>query len=159
MADRDLRKMNRKELLELLIVSEKENEQLKERLQQQEAQLRNRDFQIKNSGSMAEAALALSGVFENADKAATQYLENIKRCSEQQQSIYDRIVTEAERKAKAILDNAESEKQKRIKEADAYWLNLSTKLEAFYQAHLGLKELISLQPRKSSETDEKRYKN
>ena len=110
MADSDLRKINRKELLELLIASEKENDQLKERLQQQAVQLQSRDLQIKNAGSIAEAALALNGVFESADKAAAQYLENIKRCSEQQQNIYDKIVSEAEQKAKTILDNAEKEK-------------------------------------------------
>ena len=42
---------------------------------------------MKDAGSIAEAALALNSVFEDADKAAAQYLENIKRCSEQQQSI------------------------------------------------------------------------
>ena len=113
MTDRELRKMNRKELLELLIASEKENDQLKERLQQQAVQLQSRDLQIKNAGSIAEAALALNGVFESADRAAAQYLENIKRCSEQQKDIYDRIVSEAEQKAKEILDNAEKEKQQK----------------------------------------------
>ena len=127
MADRDLRKMNRKELLELLIASEKENDQLKEQLQQQTVQLQNRELQIKNAGSIAEAALALNGVFESADKAAAQYLENIKRCSEQQQSIYDKIVSEAEQKAKTILDNAESEKQQKIKAADEHMKKLERK--------------------------------
>lgn len=145
MADRDLRKMNRKELLELLIASEKENDQLKEQLQQQTVQLQNRELQIKNAGSIAEAALVLNGVFESTEKAAAQYLENIKHCSEQQQSIYNRIVSEAEQKAKTILDNAEKEKQQKIKAADEYWKNLSTKLEEFYQSHVGLRELLSVQ--------------
>ena len=134
MVDRDLRKMNRKELLELLIASEKENDQLKEQLQQQTVQLQNRELQIKDAGSIAEAALVLNGVFESTEKAAAQYLENIKHCSEQQQSIYDKIVSEAEQKAKTILDNAEKEKQQKIKAADEYWKNLSVKLEEFYQS-------------------------
>ena len=150
MADRDLRKMNRKELLELLIASAKENDQLKERLQQQAVQLQSRDFQIKNAGSIAEAALALNGVFESADKAAAQYLENIKRCSEQQQGAYDKIVSEAEQKAKTIIGDAEREKLKRINEADEYWKSLSIKLEAFYQSHVGLRELLSVQSGKES---------
>lgn len=150
MADRDLRKMNRKELLELLIASEKENDRLKEQLQQQAVQLQSRTIQVKNAGSIAEAALALNGVFESADKAAAQYLENIKRCSEQQQSIYGRIVSEAEQKAKEILENAESEKQQKIKAADEYWQNLSTKLEAFYQSHVELRELLSVQSGKET---------
>ena len=127
MADRDLRKMNRKELLELLIALKKENDQLKKQLQKQTVQLRSRELQIKNAGSIAEAALALNGVFESADKAAAQYLENIQRCSEQQQSIYNRIVSEAEQKAKTILDNAEKEKQQKIKAADEHMKKLERK--------------------------------
>ena len=93
----------------------------------------------------------MNSVFENADIAAAQYLENIKRFSEQQKNIYDNIVLAAERKAKEILDNAENEKQERINEADEYWKNLSTKLEEFYQKHLGLRELLSVQSKKTSE--------
>lgn len=153
MADRDLRKMNRKELLELLIALKKENDQLKKQLQKQAVQLQSRTIQVKNAGSIAEAALALNGVFESADKAAAQYLENIKLCSEQQQSIYDKIVSEAEQKAKTIIDDAEREKRKRIKEADEYWKSLSIKLEAFYQSHVGLRELLSVQSgKKTSES-------
>lgn len=150
MTDRDLRKMNRNELLELLIASEKENDQLKERLQQQEDRLQSRDIRIKNAGSIAEAALVLNGVFESADKAEKQYLENIKRCSEQQKSIYSRIVSEAEQKAKSILNNAKIEKQQKIKAADEYWKNLSMKLEEFYQSHVGLRELLSIQSSKKT---------
>ena len=150
MTDRNLRKMNRKELLELLIASERENDQLKERLHQQEVQIQSRDIRIKNVGSIAEAALALNGVFESADKAAAQYLENIKCCSEQQQSIYDKIVSEAEQEAKAIIGDAEREKLKRINEADEYWKNFSMKLEEFYQSHIGLRELLSVQSGKKT---------
>lgn len=113
MTDRDLRKMNRKELLEMLIALQSENEQLKERLHQQELQLQNREIQIKNAGSMAEAALVLNGVFESVDRAAAQYLENIKRCSEQQQNSCDRIDCEAKPKAKEIPDNGENEIQQK----------------------------------------------
>ena len=94
--------------------------------------------------------MALNGVFESAEKAAAQYLENIKRCSEQQESIYNRIVSEAEQKAKSILDNAEMEKQKRIQAADNYLQDLSTKLEAFNQSHLGLRELFLVQSGKKT---------
>ena len=144
MTDRDLRKMNRRELIELLIASENENNQIKEQLGQQTVQLQNKKLQIENAGSMAEAAMALNGVFESVDKAAAQYLENIRLCSEQQKTTYDRIVSEATQKANEILDNAEKEKQKMINEADVYWQNLSVKLEAFYQEHVGLKELLQV---------------
>lgn len=109
MTDGNLKKLNRRELLELLVASERENEQLRERLQHREAELRSRDIQVQQIGSLAGAALALNNVFESADKAAAQYLDNIKRCSEQQESIYNNIISDAEKKAKAIIENAERE--------------------------------------------------
>lgn len=142
--NRDLRKMGRRDLLELLIASEEENNRLREQLEQLTVQLQSKKLQIENAGSMAEAAMTLNGVFESADKAAAQYLENIRLCSEQQKSIYDKVVSEAEQKAKEILDSAEKEKQKRINEADAYWQNLSTKLDAVYQDHVGLREMLAV---------------
>ena len=152
MTDHDVKKMNRKELLELLIASEEENARLRDRLEQQEALLQSRDIQIKNVGSLAEAALVLNGVFESADKAAAQYLENMKRCSEQQEGLYNKIVADAEQKAKAILDNAETVRRQKIDEAEAYWRNLSAKLEAFYQSHVGLRErLLAQSNEKTSE--------
>lgn len=149
--NRDLRKMGRRDLLELLIASEEENNRLREQLEQQAVQLQSKKLQIENAGSMAEAAMALNGVFESADKAAAQYLENIRLCSEQQKSIYDKIVSEAEQKAKEIIDSAEKEKQKRFNEADAYWQNLSTKLDAFCRDHIGLQELLPILRKKGED--------
>lgn len=64
-----------------------------ERLSQKDAQiaeLRNtiiemkqsRVIELENAGSIAEAALRLNGVFEAAQKAAEQYLMNVKRIGE-----------------------------------------------------------------------------
>ena len=137
--------MNRKELLELLIESEKENEQLREELREQSLRLESREIRINEAGNMANAALALNGVFENVDKAAEQYLENIRRYSVQQEDLYAVIVSAAEKKAREILEKAEQEKQQKIRSAEEYWQSLSTRLEAFYKEHEGLREYLSAQ--------------
>lgn len=154
MADRELRKMNRRELLELLIASEKENERLKASVEQLKAQLQSRDIQIANAGSLAEAALTLNGFFESADKAAEQYLETLRNCIEQQQEAYDRIVSEAEAKAQAILEEAENEKKQIVEAADEYWKDLKEQLEIFYLEHSDLDEYYQLYYRKNAGTDE-----
>lgn len=79
MTDKELRKLKRVELLEMLIEQSKENEELKRQLQEANEKLQSRDIMIKNSGSIAEAALKLNSVFEAAQKAAEQYLDNVKR--------------------------------------------------------------------------------
>lgn len=79
MAGKDLRKLNKTELLELLIEQGRENLALRERLEKAEAELAERRVAIAESGSIAEAALKLSGVFEAAQKAIDLYRENCER--------------------------------------------------------------------------------
>ena len=82
MTDKELRKLKRVELLEMLIEQSKENEELKRQLKEAEEKLESREIMLRQSGSIAEAALKLNGVFEAAQKAAEQYLENVKRVSD-----------------------------------------------------------------------------
>lgn len=90
MTDKELKKLSRYELLEMLLEQSKEVERLKEELEKANALLEERQILIHNAGSIAEASLKLNGVFEAAQKAADQYLENIKQihglcaCSEKE---------------------------------------------------------------------------
>lgn len=78
MTDKELKRLSRVELLELLLAQMEENEKLSRQLQKAQIALENRKIEIENAGTMAEAALRLNGVFEAADQAAKQYLENIQ---------------------------------------------------------------------------------
>lgn len=82
MTDKELRRMSRRELLEMLVALKKENTKLRQELEQAQTELNNRYIAIKQSGTMAEAALRLNKVFEAADWAARQYLQNIKAQAE-----------------------------------------------------------------------------
>ncbi len=164
MTDRDLQKLNRKELLVLLVESEKENGELRALLEQKTKELENIELQTGEAGSLAEAALKLSGIFEAADRAVLQYRKNITRCNEGQLSEYDRAIAEAENKAAAIVseaeqkaaalteeaerfaretvENAEAESSEKMRAADEYWAKLSNKLESFYAEHAGLRDMM-----------------
>ena len=107
---------------------EQQNERLKKRIEELKEAVMNRDLAIEQAGSMAEAALALNGVFEAADEAAEQYKENIRRrCREEQEKAYAEIVRAAEQRAEEILWVAEEEKKRKIAEADAFWHKLNRK--------------------------------
>lgn len=94
MANKDLKKLSRAELLEMLIAQSKEVADLRERLNDAEEQLADRQIRIDSAGSIAEASLALNGVFEAAQKAAEQYLENVRRqadmCAEMERQSRER---------------------------------------------------------------------
>ena len=81
MKDKELRHLSRSELLEMLLVQVDENKKLKMQLNEMQAQLDNRQILMNEAGSIAEAALQLNGVFDAAQNAAAQYLENIRRLS------------------------------------------------------------------------------
>lgn len=79
MFDKNHIKLSRGELLELLISEREKNEELKRQLQEARNELTSKEIIINNAGSIAEAALALNGLFEAADKACAQYKENLER--------------------------------------------------------------------------------
>ena len=81
--DKELRRLSRKELLKMLIAQMEENEKLKSRLKEAQAELSDRKIIVQRAGTMAEAALRLNGIFEDADRAAKQYLENIRRMAQE----------------------------------------------------------------------------
>ena len=83
MTDKELRRLSRRELLEMLIEQMNENEELKQKLDRAESELKDRNIMIENAGSLAEATLKLIDVFEAADRAAQQYLENVRRMAEE----------------------------------------------------------------------------
>ena len=77
MTDKELQRLRRSELLEILLVQQKQIDSLKEELADAKEQLAERKIAIEKSGSIAEAALKLNGIFEAAQRAADQYLYSI----------------------------------------------------------------------------------
>jgi len=81
--DKRLKKISKKELLEILLAQAKKIEELETELKEVKEELNSRRIEIKKSGSIAEAALKLNGIFELAQKTADEYVENVKeRCKQ-----------------------------------------------------------------------------
>ncbi len=79
MAKSRLSKCSRLELLSLLEAQMKENEALKQRVSQLEQELAQKNLVFEQSGSLAEAALKLSGIFEAADRAIQIFEDGVKK--------------------------------------------------------------------------------
>ncbi len=86
MTERELKKLSRADLLELLLNERRENEGLRLRLEEAEQKLADRKIQLEQAGSIAEAALQLNGVFAAAEAAAKQYLGSVRRLTEEQRN-------------------------------------------------------------------------
>ena len=95
MEAKELKKLRREELLEMLIQEKRENDELREELRRVTEEkdreiellkkhLADRRIRVSEAGTMAEAALAVYRVFERADQAATLYLDSVKALAEKQ---------------------------------------------------------------------------
>lgn len=104
MTEKELKRLTRADLLEMLIAQSEELRQVKERLKTAEAALANRVIEIDNAGSIAEASLRLNGVFEAAQAACEQYTENIRLLSERSQLVCRRMEEECREQAERLLE-------------------------------------------------------
>ena len=79
MKEQQLSRLSRGELLEMLVVQQKEIERLQAALEERDARLAERELRFSKIGSIASAAVAVTSLFEEAQKAADLYLENARR--------------------------------------------------------------------------------
>ena len=71
-------KLKKKDLLEIMLRQSEEIDELRAQVAELQAKLDDRDFQFDRIGSIAEASLAVTNIFQEAEKAAKLYLENIR---------------------------------------------------------------------------------
>lgn len=122
MKQKDLKKIKRKELLELLLAQAQRIKELEIKLTKACEDLNSKKIKIKESGSIAEASLKLNKVFESTQLAADQYLDNFKdNCKKMETAIKketmlekNKIIKESEEKCKKL----ESELEEKIKKYD-----------------------------------------
>ena len=160
MTDKELRKLSRRDLLELLLAQSREQDALKQELAKAREELAKRQICLEQAGSIAEAALRLNGVFEAAQAAAQQYLENIRQRSEQTEEVFARreeacIRQEEEMKEKmSLLGEAvetagkmeeilnrkcQAEENQQPETAATDWPELLKQLQLFRQRYEALK--------------------
>ena len=138
MTERDLKKLNRTDLLELLLQQSREMEQLQDELAQVKHQLSRRTIVLNEAGSIAEAALQLNGVFAAAENACAQYIESIQHLSGQQEEVCQQMLQETQAKCDKMMADAKYH-------SEIYWDAVNKKVEKLLDSQRGLREL--LQPR------------
>ena len=110
MTEKELRKLNRYQLLELLVIQTERADKLQSKLDTAEKALNAKDLRMTAMGSIAEASLQLSGIFDAADKAADLLLDGARTKAEQ-------IEEEARQEAEKILQLARQEAEKMLDDA------------------------------------------
>ena len=135
MTEKELRRLSRTDLLELLLAQRRENEQLRCILDQTQAQLADRTLQINKAGSIAEASLQLSGIFSAAQDSCECYMENIRLLSERQNQICQQMEEETKAKCDRMVEEAELKSQQ-------CWENCAAKIKQLAESFDGLQQAM-----------------
>lgn len=137
MTERELRRLSRADLLELLLAQRRENEQLRCILDQTQAQLADRTIKIDKAGSLAEASLQLSGIFTAAEDSCRYYMDNIRLLSERQSQVCQQMERETKEKCERMVAEAELKTQQ-------CWDNCAEKIKQLVDSFEGLQQVMDL---------------
>ncbi len=158
MTPKELKKLTRKDLLQMLIQQSKQVKELEEKLKIAETALQDRSIHIQEAGSIAEASLRIHGVFETAQSAAEVYLDNVRTLTKEQECAQQKAAEEFETWRRQLrlqterqCADAEEETQKRCDEMRAkaeadtqkYWDEIVRRIQPLYEEFPGLKDRVS----------------
>ena len=108
MADCELRRMHRAELIEIIYALKQSEDQLKAQNAALTAQLQDRQLRLEKAGSIAQAALELNNVFAVAQAAADDYLHSVQASLADADAAANTL-SQARSEAKRILEQAQAD--------------------------------------------------
>lgn len=109
MPDRELRRMRRAELVEIILALKQTEDRLRAENAALSAQLQERQIHIENAGSIAQAALELNNVFAAAQAAADDYLHSVQASLADTNATAANTLSQARSEAKRILEQAQAD--------------------------------------------------
>lgn len=138
MTEKELRRLTRADLMEMLLEQSKELEKTRAQLERAQQALADRKIKIEQAGSLAEAALQLNGVFEAAQKAADQYLENVTQMDGG--AADSAALAQTEKRCRAMEAETQARCQQMLEDAKREvahcWDVYSQELRQFYGAQM-----------------------
>lgn len=149
MTEKELRKLKRADLLEMLIQLKKENDDLNVQLEDAREELKERNIKLSKAGSIAEAALMLNDIFEAADRAAAQYLESLGNAAPNQRFApsperldLERETRETRERCRKMLAETEAKCRQREKLTEERCQAIMKKMKAFCNANPGVADAM-----------------
>lgn len=103
MISKELKKLNRRELVDIIYQLKKNEEQLKEKIASLEADLQDKRIHLSVAGSIAEAATDITGIFSVTQSTADLYLNEIVSMKEDTGRECAKMIEEAQKKVESIM--------------------------------------------------------
>lgn len=82
MAQNDLKRLSRRELIEIIYALKEREEELLQKNHRLEEALNKREFLVSTAGSIASASLQINQIFEQAQAAADDYVRSVKAAAD-----------------------------------------------------------------------------
>ena len=153
MTDKELQKLKRSELLEIMLGLQNELDWLKKENLELKSKAETKSIAIEKSGSIAQAALEMNGVFTAAQKAADVYLDNVKRMHDEVEKNYEETLSKAKSEAQRMMDSAKKTAEElKIKADSEYRAKIH---EADEECSRRINETNAICTKKIMETQEK----
>ncbi len=106
MTDKEFKRLSRAQLIDIIYQFQLRVDQLTEQNQELERELADKRLRLRNAGDIANAALEINDCFRSAQNAAQQYLNEIQAIREEAEAERQRILSEAQAEAAAIIAGA-----------------------------------------------------
>ena len=112
MVSKELKKLSRRELVDIIYQLKKNEQLLQDEIASLREALQDRRIHLSTAGSIAEAAISITNVFSSAQAAADLYLQEIICMKQETEIECAKMIDEAKQQAAEII--AEGEKQRAI---------------------------------------------
>ncbi len=111
MINKDLKRLSRRELVDVIYQMKKNEEQLQEKIVSLEQALEEKRIRLSSVGSIAEAAVDITNVFSAAQTTADIYLREIQTMRENADKECKRMIEDAKVKVERILSAGNKQKE------------------------------------------------
>ncbi len=106
MTDKEFRRLNRSELLDIIFEYQKREREMRAEIDELKVRLASRDLKIREAGSIAEAVAGISGIFEKAQETADEYLRFVYAAGRQMAEEAQQKLKEADEQAAKVMASA-----------------------------------------------------
>lgn len=109
MISKELRKLSRRELMDIIYQMKKNEQKLQEEIGSLQEALQDKRIRLAEAGSISEAAASITNVFSAAQKTADLYLHEISCMKEETEKECVKMVEEANKTVARVLADGEQQ--------------------------------------------------
>ena len=140
MISKELKKLSRRELVDIIFQLKKNEQQKQEEIAALEEALQEKRIRISVAGSIAEAAADLTQIFSTAQKTADLYLQEIEAMKE-----------DTQRECAAMIENAQKQVADLLQEGEKQFAELNIRYKTDYEKWQQLRwEIQQMEQRKAN---------